>query len=149
VKHTLWLLIFLLASSAFGQDQPKRIGEIEFFGYSGIDLKRISAALPFHEHDPFSVESFGGKIEQTGEAIKTVTGQMPTDIAPVCCDDRGNWIIYIGLSGKPNHYNPLPKGTTRLPEKILNLYDRFIKANMEDVQKGANTAARGAGDIGR
>lgn len=138
MKHLLCLGIILLVPAAFGQDQPKRIGEIEFFGYSGSDLKRIRAALPFHEQDDFSIESFGGKIEQAGEAIKTVTGQTPTDIAPVCCDDQGNWIIYIGLSGKPTHYNPLPKGTTRLPENVLNLYERFIKIVMEDVQKGDN-----------
>lgn len=137
MKRTIRLLLILLVPAAFGQDQPRRIGEIEFFGHSGSELKKISAALPFHKQDRFSIETFAGKIAQAGEAIRSVTGQMPTDIAPVCCDDQGNWIIYVGLSGKPSHYNPPPQGTARLPEHILNLYDRFIKANMEDVQKGA------------
>jgi hypothetical protein len=131
------LLMIWLASGAFGQDRPKLIGEIEFFGYSGIALNRVRSALPFHEQDGFSAETFAAKAEQGGEAVKQVTGRGPTDIVPICCDDRGDWIIFIGLSGRTIHYNPPPRAATRLPESILNLYERFINANQEGVQKGA------------
>jgi hypothetical protein len=40
------LTIALLTSGAFGQDKPKSIGEIEFFGYAGIALDEVRAALP-------------------------------------------------------------------------------------------------------
>ncbi|HEY0320837.1 MAG TPA: HEAT repeat domain-containing protein [Pyrinomonadaceae bacterium] len=138
MKRYLLLIVILLASGAFGQDKPKLIGEIEFFGYSGIDQNKVRAALPFHEQDTFSLETSAKKLEQVGEAVKQVTGQWPTDVANVCCDAQGNWIIFIGLSGKTIRYNPPPTGaTTRLPEKIIKLYERFIKVNLEGVQKGA------------
>jgi hypothetical protein len=56
MKRYLPLMIVLLASAGFGQDRPKLIGEIEFFGYSGVDLQRIKAALPFHEGEGFDLE---------------------------------------------------------------------------------------------
>ena len=131
------MIILLLPSVTFGQDKPKLIGEIEFFGYSRIDLNKLRAALPFHERDGFDGEIFAAKFEQAAEAVKQVSGQWPTDITNVCCDGEGNWVIFIGLSGKTIRYNPPPKGTARLPENIVNLYERFIKVNMESVQKGA------------
>jgi hypothetical protein len=136
MKLQVVLMVILLASSATGQDKPKLIGEIEFFGYSGIDLNKVRAALPFQEKDRFLVETFAEKEEQTREAVKQVIGHAPTDIAPVCCDGQGDWIIFIGLSGETIRDNRPPGATTRLPENILNLYERFIRVNMEGVQKG-------------
>jgi hypothetical protein len=65
-----------------------------------------------------------------------VIGHAPTDIVPVCCDNQGNGIIFIGLSGKTIRYNRQSSGRSRLPDNILNLYDRFINVLMEGVQKG-------------
>ncbi|HET9532669.1 MAG TPA: hypothetical protein VFQ92_20110, partial [Blastocatellia bacterium] len=70
---------------------------------------------------------------------------LPTDIAPTCCDKQGNWIIYIGLSGKTMRYNPQPGGTARLPKNILDLYERFMSALTEAVQKGAAAEDRSKG----
>jgi hypothetical protein len=139
MKHQVLLIIILLASSASGQDKPKLIGEIEFFGYSRIDLNKVRAVLPFHEKDRFNGETFAEKQKQARDAVKQVIGLAPTDIEPICCDDQGNWIIYIGLSGRTIRYNRPPGATTRLPENILNLYDRFIKVLFEGVQKGNST----------
>jgi hypothetical protein len=139
------LIIILLASGASGQDKPKLIGKIEFFGYSRIDLNKVRAVLPFHEKEIFNGEAFSEKIEPAREAIKQVIGQAPTDIGVICCDDQGNWIIFIGLSGKSSRYNPPPKGTSRLPGNILKLYDQFIKVNLESVQKGNFIEERSTG----
>lgn len=146
MKHYVVILIIsLLASGAFGQDKPKLIGEIEFFGYSRSDLNKVKAALPFHEKDGFNGETFADKVGQAREAVKRVTGRAPTDIATVCCDDQGNRIVFIGLSGKTIRYNRQSSGRSRLPDNILNLYDRFINVLMEGVQKGASTEDRSKG----
>lgn len=146
MKHYVLLITILLASVAFGQDKPKLIGEIEFFGYSGSDLNKLKIALPFHEKDEFNGETFADKVGQAArEAVKRVTGHAPTDIAPVCCDDQGNGIMFIGLSGKTIRYNHQPGGHSRLPDNILNLYDRSINALSEGVQKGAATEDRSKG----
>jgi hypothetical protein len=45
----LLLSAVLLAASL--QNQPIRVGRIEFFGYAVVDLARGRAALPFREGD--------------------------------------------------------------------------------------------------
>lgn len=134
----LSLILLLSAHGASGQDKPKLIGEIEFYGYSGsgIDLDKVRAALPFHEQENFSAEAFAEEFEQSAEAVKGVTGRFPTEMGKVCCDRRGDIAIFIGLSGKAIPYNPRPSGTARLPKKILDLYERFMQTLNESVQKG-------------
>jgi hypothetical protein len=143
LKPFLLAISILLASSALPQDKAKRIGEIEFFGYSGIDLDKVRAALPFHEGDEFSIEP-AEKIrqakDQACEAVRQVTGHQPTDINFVCCDRQVNWIIFIGLSGKTIGYSPRPEGTARLPKNILDLYTRSMNSGMEAVQMGRSAA---------
>ncbi|HEV8486560.1 MAG TPA: hypothetical protein VGV87_23645 [Blastocatellia bacterium] len=147
VKAFILVIIIVLRSSALAQDKEKRIGEIEFFGSAGIiDLNKVRAALPFHEGDEFRIETEGEKVRHSiEEAVKQVTGHRPTDIAPTCCDNQGNWIIYIGVSRKAIVYNPQPKGATRLPKTTLELYERFMSALSEAVQKGAAAEDRSRG----
>jgi hypothetical protein len=134
-------LLFLAAIAALAQDQPARIDIIDFFGYSGIDIDRVRAALPLHEGDTLALTDEAIDHAQSGikEAVLRVTGHDPTDIAPVCCDSKGGWMIYIGLAGKSSgqfRYNPAPSGSAQLPPDVLKLYDRAMNANMEAVQKG-------------
>ena len=126
----------LLAASAAGQERPKLFGEVEFFGYTGVDVSKLRASLPFHEQDRFVEETFVAQLDQTGEAVRQATGHWPTDLANVCCDERGNRIIFIGLAGEPARYNPPPRGHARLPENILGLYDQAFKLKMERVEQG-------------
>ena len=143
--HLLVIAVFLAASAA-AQDKVKRIGEIEFFGSGGIDLNKLRAALPFHEGDEFRFETMEEKLRQSAEAVKQVTGHSPTDMAPTCCDDRGNWIIYVGVSRKTVRYNPPPKGASPvLPKNVLNIYERFMSALMEGVQAGKAAEDRSKG----
>jgi hypothetical protein len=129
--------IALIISSAFGQDKPKRIGEIEFFGYAGIALDEVRAALLFHEGHEFSIETVEEKIRQAQEAVKRVTGHPPTGVNLGCCDNQGDWILFIGLSGKSMRHNPRPKGKTLLPVSAIRMYERFNNTKDEAVQKGA------------
>jgi HEAT repeats len=126
----------IACSKCFRTESAKAHRGIEFFGYAGIDLNKVKAALPFHEGDEFGIETVEEKRRQAREAVERVTGHPPTDIAVGCCD-QGNWSIYIGLSGKPIHYNPQPKGAARLPGSAIKLYDQFTNANAEAIQKGA------------
>lgn len=139
------LTIALLTSGAFGQDKPKRIGESEFFGYAGIALDEVRAALPFREGDEFSFDTVEEKKRQAQEAVKRVTGRPPTDLELVCCDNQGNWTVFIGLSGKTMRHNPRPKGKTRLPVSAIRMYERFLSILLEDVQKGAAAEDRSKG----
>jgi hypothetical protein len=137
MKYPLLFFILLLAVPGFAQAQAKRIGEIEFFGYGKTDIAKLRAALPFHEGDDFSFESFSSHSEEYTAAIAQITKHSPTEIAPVCCDAQGNGIVFVGLSGKTFQYRARPHGKARLSQDVLELYDRWFQLFMADVQKGA------------
>jgi hypothetical protein len=142
MKRRIFLAAVLICTAAFSQDKPQHIGIIDFYGYAGLDLGKIRAALPLHEGDNFSAspDSVFKLIEQVGEAVKSATGRPPTGVAPVCCDSHGDWIVYVGLPGnsvKDLQDNPAPKGTERLPADIVTLYRQTMQNLMESVQKGA------------
>ena len=137
MKHYLLLIIIFLAPVAEAQDKPVRIGEVEFFGYAGMDLDKIRGALPFHAGDEISREKWEQMQELAPQAVKQVTGNAPTEVSALCCDDAGNLIIFIGLSGRPVRYLPKPKGTARLPANVISLYEEFLKAVEEATRRGA------------
>src|ERR1700738_3539707 len=116
MKRALLLIVLLLAVVGLAQENHRRIGEIEFYGYAGFDLDKVRVALPLHEGDDFkdSDSAFFDTTDRIRAAITTVIGKPPTDIAVVCCDDQRGQMIYIGLPGKSMRnvsYNPPPKGS--------------------------------------
>lgn len=119
MKLCLLLIVLSLAAVAFGKDTQKRVGEIDFYGYSGLDLEKIRAALPLREGDIYPGPD--DAISELEEAVRRVIGRAPTDIALVCCDARGNYMIYVGLPGNSVRrvpYNPVPTGRLRLRQKL-------------------------------
>jgi hypothetical protein len=142
MKRYLLLIVLTLAAATFGQDKQKRIGEIDFYGYSGLDLDKVHAALPVREGDAFaqSDDALFDVINRVNEAVRQVTGRAPTDVAPVCCDSRGDYMIYVGLPGKSIRsvpFNPAPKGNLRLPPEVLSLYEQTMEAWSAAVRRGA------------
>lgn len=142
LKSFLLFLALSLIVVAVAQDKQKRIGEIDFYGYAGLDLDKIRVALPLHEGDAFSDESpdaLFDAISGVSRAVKQTTGRAPTDVAPVCCDSRGDYMIYVGLPGKSVRtvvFNPTPKGNLRLPPEVMSLYDQTMEASSAAVKKG-------------
>jgi hypothetical protein len=138
MKALAALLITLFAVSALAQDKPFVVGEIEFFGYSHLDLDRIKAALPLHEGDVMAIQDLPTTKEKISQSVKREIGRDATDIKFVCCDDHGSWMIFVGLPGESSRrfqHNPSPKGSARLPRSILDLYDRVMDLLSEAVQK--------------
>src|SRR5262249_38670038 len=84
----LILLLLLAGSIVLGQPEPppapRAIGEIEFFGYKGLDVERVRAALPFHEGDmfppagPASSDELKDRIRR---AVRGVLGRDATDVS--------------------------------------------------------------------
>src|SRR5918996_395707 len=143
-------LVLLFASIISAQDTDKRIGSIEFFGYSGFDLNKIRASLPIREGDSFEatdVKVFE-RIDGIRESIRLSTGKLPTDVAPVCCDIQGNYMIFIGLAGNSTvtgSYNAVPTGTVRLPPATVNLYKQLMDLGSSLVSQGRATEDRSKG----
>lgn len=141
MKCVLILIVILFALVLHGQDRPKRIGQIEFYGYAGLDLDRVRAAMPIHEGDPFTTsdDTFFQTINRVKKEIERVTGHPPTDVAAVCCNTQGNYMIYIGLLGnsiRRTRYNPVPKSKLWLPSRIVSLYQQANQASSMLVQQG-------------
>ncbi len=141
MKCVLLLVVLLFGPVIDGQDKPKRIGEIEFYGYAGLDVEKVRAAMPVREGDPFTTSDdiFLETINRIKKEIRRVTGHPPTDVAVVCCDAQGNYMIYIGLLGnsiRASRYNPVPQLKLRLPTRIVELYQQSNELNGVLVRKG-------------
>jgi hypothetical protein len=143
MKRLALLIVLSLAPITLGQDNHNRIGEIDFYGYAGLDLDQIRAALPLREGDnlPSADDAFFDVITRIRESVKGVIGKAAMDVAPVCCDAQGHMMIYIGLPGNSMRnvpYNAAPKGRLRLPSKALKLYEQSMAANSAAVRNGAS-----------
>src|SRR5438477_572203 len=87
MKCVLLLIVLLFAPVIDGQNKPKRIGAIEFYGYAGLDVDEVRAAIPVHEGDLFTTsdDTFFETLNRIKKEIKRVTGSPPSDVAAVCC----------------------------------------------------------------
>ena len=131
------VFVAVLAGSALGQEKPRRIGSIDYYGYAGLNLDQIRSAQPLHVGDPFPgpAETF----EKITKAVTSVLGRPPTDIDPVCCNREGNYTFFIGLPGasvKETKLNPVPNGKLQLPPEVVQLYNETLEALSASVLGG-------------
>lgn len=143
---TLLFIGVIAASATLAQEQPRRIGSIDFYGYAGLNLDQIRAALPLHPGDQFAGSP--ETIDGIRKAVTSVIGRPPTDVEAVCCDPQGNFMIYIGLPGgsiKETKYNRVSQGKARFPSKIVELYEQTMDASSAAVLRGATGADNSQG----
>ena len=140
MKCLVSTVILLAAAAVFCQQQkPFTIGAIEFYGLDGIDVKVVRETLPVKQGDEFSPASKKELVGRVKKAIRKTTGYEPSDVAPVCCDNNGRVIIYIGLRSKSvrqTRYNTPPRGSDRLPPAAINLYRDVETAWLNAMKKG-------------
>lgn len=125
MKASSFLILVLLAVPFGAQDKAFRIGEIEFFGYRGLDITNIRKSLPLSEGSDVSEAELAAARESIRQVIARTSGLVPTDVAAVCCDDQGGAMIYIGLPGSSYRnirLNNSPHGSMRLPREVIDLY---------------------------
>ena len=130
-------LAALLALPTLGRD---RVWDIEFFGCKGIDVDAVRQALPVHEGDAFAgVET----KEKVRKAVTAALGREPTDVSAVCCDEHGDFVLFIGLPGSSNRglsHNAEPNGSVRLSDELTTLASRLDEAWQSAVKKGGESA---------
>jgi len=125
-------------------DDRRPVGAIDFFGYKGLDLAAVRAALPVHEGDlfpPANVKPDDLK-RRMSDIVTRVTGRPPTNMSFGCCDAKQNWTIYIGLQGgsfQSIDLNPVPTGVIRLPSKAVSLRKDMDNAWTAAVMSGHAT----------
>jgi hypothetical protein len=132
-----WFLFFFAALALGQQGTSRRIGIIDFFGYKGLDLAAIRSALPLHEGDPFDPEHFDEDLFNL--AVERIAGRKPTDLGKVCCDDSGNYLLYIGLQGgsyRPVAFHAAPTSKVRLPTDLKHAAEAADKAFGQAIMSG-------------
>jgi len=105
-------------------DEKTTIGSIDFFGYGQLDVVKLRSGLPIKSGDSVTQSEWSAHRSRIQQAIGSETGKIPTDVVLICCDDRGNSMLYIGVAGSSSvavHHKPAPKGDGRLPEAALKI----------------------------
>ena len=138
MKILVLITILTAAAPAFSQNESFTIAAIDFYGHTNVNLDQLRAKLPLRVGDSFSPDSKEKTVDEFKQAIKQATGREPTDIAPVCCDDRGRVTIYVGLRGESASltlYNAAPRGSARLPRAALKVHRTAERAWLKAMEK--------------
>jgi hypothetical protein len=123
-------------------DEIPAIGQVNYFGYGGIDLQPIEAALPIKVGGVLSLDGLKSTHNLIEQRIKGITGHVPTNIDFVCCDEHRHLLIFIGLGGTSSRTPPFrsnPNGPDHLEPAALKLYQQNMDALMAAVQRGSAT----------
>jgi hypothetical protein len=140
---SFWLVWALIGGVLPGM-AADRIGDIEFFGYKGIDLAKVRAALPIHTGDIFSRNLSEDLRDRVKQAIAKTIGKPPTEVGMTCCDEDGRVLIFIGLPGdssKQFEYRPVGTGQEGFSSEAMSLFKRLDEAYFAAVQKGGDAAS--------
>jgi len=144
-RFSLTTAFFVLTGlRAYSQDprQIPPVGQINFFGYEGVNLQLVEAAFPINIGDVLKEETLKSTHDLIEQRIKSVTGHQPTNIDFVCCDDNHKLLIYVGLGGSSSQiplFKSTPNGPDHLPPVALKLYQQELDAlgtSGEDDSKG-------------
>jgi hypothetical protein len=134
------VFLSILAMGAVAQPEQGQVGLIDFYGYKGIGVDAVRAALPIREGDEFpgtrSPEEWKRAIRAS---VLGLIGREPSDVSVVCCAGERKYLIYIGLPGassKPIRYNRAPQGNVRFPPDVVKLYEAMGTALMAAVTSG-------------
>jgi hypothetical protein len=135
MKPSILFLIILLPVIAFGQDQPIRIGIIEFFGYAGIDLDKVREALPFREGEELNIEKVAEKKRQSSSQIAALVHASRDSNSGV----RNNATRALLVLAESN-----PKRAKEIPaDKFIEL---LLSGTWTDLNKASGLLCEGRSD---
>ena len=136
------LSVSILPSVAMnGPETLPPVGQINFFGYAGVDLHAVEAAVPLKLGDVIKLDNLESTQRLIEQRIKATVGREPSDVAFVCCDVNHHALVYIGLAGRSSGLPPVypaPTGGRQLQPVALDLYRQDLDALTFAVQRGAS-----------
>lgn len=141
VRMKLPAIVVWLGVTVIGSTQPDsiRIGSVEFFGTVGINVAAVRARLPIRAGDAIDHNRTSELRAKIQTAVAEVTGHAPTDTAAVCCNAKGELLVYLGLPGTNNHtitHQSAPTGSTCLPQAAVDRHNRAVDANQKAAENG-------------
>lgn len=114
------LLILALSLTAAFAQKVERVGKIEFFGYSGVDLKKLKAGLPIKEGQDFVMEKPGDPAKLT---IRTKEAAM--FLAAITGDGtEGKRLAFLRRSDVRERLSEMsrwPKGHCETAQRLLKV----------------------------
>ncbi len=146
----------LVCGSARAQEaapNTKRVGTIDLFGYAGWDrddpntaaLRQKLTARIGADVRLAAAASFRRQVQ--GDVV-AVTGKPATDVAVICCNDKGELSIFVGVEGEsaiPLEQRSTPTGSDALPVEALGLYVKAEKALQTADARGESAEDDSAG----
>jgi hypothetical protein len=141
MKIFILVAVLIATAPANTQEQSFTIGAINLYGYAGVDVSRLKATLPLREGNQVLTGTKEKIVADITLAIKRAIGREVVDVAPVCCDERGRLLIYIGLrdeSVRHTTYNIQPRGSARLSATAIRVYRDAEQALSNAIYRGAS-----------
>jgi hypothetical protein len=120
--------ILFLSSQAISQFPP--VGIIDFYGFRKVSKSDVLSILPIKSGDD-AIKTLENK-ETTIQKLRSIPNVEDAAIDLICCDDaNGRSMIFVGIRelGLPTlRFRHSPKGTVRLPARIVQAGDAFQEA---------------------
>ena len=118
-----------------------RVAHIYYYGYEGMDLAKVKAALPLRVGDEVTLgNGEWDKVEKKIRAtVLQVTGKPPSGGAGVCCSADGGVDVFVGLSGesyRAETWRAAPTVDAHLGRKGMHLYNEWVTAFTKAVEQG-------------
>lgn len=145
MKFFCFVFIFLLLSISLKAQFPP-VGTMDFYGLKTVSEKQIREKLPFKEGG----EMLKSKAEkrEIEQRLETLPNVEEAQISPVCCNENGKTMIYVGIREKSApkiEFRIAPAGSIRLTGEIIEIGKRFEETHREAVLKGDVGEDAGAG----
>ena len=94
----------IYATAAVRTDETiPAIGQINFFGYGGINLRAVEMTFPINVGGVIQLDNLESTQNLIVQRIKLVIGHEPSNLEFVCCDENQHLLVYIGLGGSTSH----------------------------------------------
>lgn len=131
------LIILFLFFPISSKAQLPPIGTIDFYGLRTVSEKQIRETIQIKEGD----EMFTSRAEkqEIEKRLLDLPNVEEAQINPVCCNDSGKTMIYVGIreKGAPNiKFRAAPNGSSQLTNEIIETGKRFEDAHQEAILKG-------------
>jgi hypothetical protein len=107
---------------------------VDFYGLRQITEAQVRQALRIVEGDTITEPT----LRSAEKRLRVIPGIRDARVGAVCCDN-GKTLVYVGIeeNGTPAvHFNPPPKGHSRLPDEIVRAGAAFDAAFEKAVERG-------------
>jgi hypothetical protein len=129
------MLNILMVVAALQVAQQEPVAAVDLYGVRTVSEAAVRTAIgvtPGMTPQP-ATDSIRARV-------LAIPGVLEVDVSPVCCDDTGGVLLYVGIreaTTPPIPRRAAPTGSARLPAYILEIGDALDPAWMAAVRRGA------------